>query len=138
MYIIQPTDGHGSTKAVHQTELLDSKELVPTTENPAMNSDDDQNSESRAPVSSAHSNASSPSDYEDELELIDVARPLMTHTPQVAPDDVIESNTQDRGQPPDTADIEVGRENVVVITYIFTKFTQAIPRTRKQRPLPQF
>ena len=52
VYIIQPTDGFGSTKAVYRAELLDSKELVPTTENPAMTSDDNQDSEPRAPVSS--------------------------------------------------------------------------------------
>ena len=67
VYIVQPAGGFRSTKAVHRAELFDSKKLVPTTENPAMISYDDQDSEPTSPVSSTHSHASSSSDSDSEF-----------------------------------------------------------------------
>ena len=42
VYIIQPADGFGATKSVHRVELLNSNELVPAIENPAMITDSDR------------------------------------------------------------------------------------------------
>ena len=42
VYINQPADGFGATKAVRRAELLDNKEMVPNNENTELPRDDNQ------------------------------------------------------------------------------------------------
>ena len=97
VYIIQPADGFGATKAVHRAELLDSNELVPTTENPAMIADSDQDAEPLSAISEVYSGASSSSDSEDELEVIAVDWLVKEVVPETRTNDAVEPDKHDRG-----------------------------------------
>ena len=96
VYSIQPADGFEATKAVHISELLDSNELVPTTENPAMVTDSDQEAEPLSENSDVHSDASSSSDSEDELEVIAVDWLVKEVVPETRMNDAVEPDKQDR------------------------------------------
>ena len=103
VYIIQPADGFGGTKAVHRAELLNSNELVPATENPAMIADSDQEAEPLTAISDVHSVASSSSD--SELEVIDVDRLVKEVVPETRMNDAVEPDEPDR-EPHDAVLIE--------------------------------
>ena len=66
VYIIQPADGFGVTKAVHRAEMLDSKEMVPNNENTELPSDDNQ----EAVALPTDSNSSMSSDSEEDLDIV--------------------------------------------------------------------
>ena len=110
VYIIQPADGFGGTKAVHRAELLNSNELVPATENPAMIADSDQEAEPLTAISDVHSVASSSSD--SELEVIDVDRLVKEVVPETRMNDAVEPDEPDR-EPHDAVLIEDKRTPAV-------------------------
>ena len=110
VYIIQPADGFGGTKAVHRAELLHSNELVPATENPAMIADSDLEAEPLTAISDVHSVASSSSD--SELEVIDVDRLVKEVVPETRMNDAVEPDEPDR-EPHDAVLIEDKRTPAV-------------------------
>ena len=110
VYIIQPADGFGPTKAVHRAELLNSNELVPATENPAMIADSDQEAEPLTAISDVHSVASSSSD--SELEVIDVDRLVKEIVPETRMNDAVEPDEPVR-EPHDAVLIEDNRTPAV-------------------------
>ena len=110
VYIIQPADGFGGTQAVHRAELLNSNELVPATENPAMIADSDQEAEPLTSISDVHSVASSSSD--SELEVIDVDRLVKEVVPETRMNDAVEPDEPDR-EPHDAVLIEDKRTPAV-------------------------
>ena len=110
VYIIQTADGFGPTKAVHRAELLNSNELVPATENPAMIADSDQEAEPLTAISDVHSVASSSSD--SELEVIDVDRLVKEIVPETRMNDAVEPDEPDR-EPHDAVLIEDNRTPAV-------------------------
>ena len=112
VYIIQPADGFGATNAVHRAELLDSNELVPTTENPAMIADSDQEAEPLTAISDEHSGTSSSSDSEDELGVIALDRLVKEVVPETRMNDAVEPEKHDRG-PYDAAQTDDERTPVV-------------------------
>ena len=112
VYIIQPADGFGTTKSVHKAELLDSNELAPTTENPTMITDSDQEAEPLTSISDVHSGTSSSSDSDDELEVIALDRLVKEVVPETRMNDAVEPEKQDRG-PYDAAQTDDERTPVV-------------------------
>ena len=91
VYIIQPADGFGATKAVHRAELLDSKEMVPNKENTELPSDDNQ----VATTLPTDSNSSMSSDSAEDLDIVRLQRVV----PRV--DDAV-NQEEHGGRPPDT------------------------------------
>ena len=95
---------------LYTAELLNSKELVPATENPAMIADSDLEAEPLTAISDVHSGASSSSD--SELEVIAVDRLVKEVVPETRMNDAGEPDEPDR-EPHDAALIEDKRTPVV-------------------------